>query len=166
MEIRRCSNCGGKFFYIDGELKYPEPETVVPPLNAPKNVKSLYEEAASICSRSPRAACALLRLAIERICNELNAKGKNLDEKIADLVKGGLSKDTQKALDVVRVVGNKAVHPGQIDLDVDDISTAYKLFSLIRIIVQRLITEPTTINNLYDNLPAAIKSQISKRDGK
>jgi hypothetical protein len=36
----------------------------------------------------------------------------------------------QQSLDIVRVIGNDAVHPGQIDLT-DDIETATKLFVLI-----------------------------------
>lgn len=164
MEIRRCSNCGGKFFYINGELKYPEPETIIPEKDMPDDVKALFEEAACICNRSPRAACALLRLAVERLCDVLTAKGNTIDEKISDLVSKGLSKDVQKALDVVRVVGNKAVHPGQIAFDVDDSSTAQMLFRLLNISVRRLITEPSTIDHLYEQLPQSVRAQVLKRD--
>lgn len=166
MEIRRCSHCGGKFFYENGELKYPEPETFVPEQDMPTDVQSLFVEAANICHRSPRAACALLRLAIEVLCNHLNATGKNIDDKIASLVKRGLSQDVQQALDFVRVVGNNAVHPGQIVFDVDNITTASMLFSLLNIIVKRLISEPATIKALYEGLPDSAKDHVAQRDGK
>lgn len=54
LEVRRCSHCGGKFFYVNGELKYPEPEKVIPEKDLPDDVKHLFVEAADICNRSPR----------------------------------------------------------------------------------------------------------------
>ncbi len=164
LEIRRCSNCGGKFFYENGQLLYPDPVSLPPEPTMPENVKAIYLEASSICHRSPRAACALLRLAIERLCDGLDAKGPNLDSKISDLVKRGLSEDVQQALDLVRVVGNKAVHPGQIEFDVDNEQTAGMLFNLLNIIVQRLISQPATIKALYETLPDAIRAGVVQRD--
>lgn len=166
LELRRCSNCGGKFFYENGQLLYPEPEVVAPEKDMPESVKKLYEEAASICHRSPRAACALLRLAIEVLCDELGATGDTVSAKISSMVKRGLTEDVQRALDVVRVVGNNAVHPGEIKLDVDDAATASMLFGLLNIITRRLISEPNMINSLYENLPENVKAHVAKRDSK
>lgn len=166
LEIRRCNHCGGKFFYENGMLKYPEPEVIAPLADMPEEVKSLFIEAASICHLSPRAACALLRLAIERLCDYLKAPGSSINEKIASLVKQGLTEDVQQALDLVRVIGNNAVHPGQIMYDVDNDGTAMMLLNLLNIIVRRFITEPTLIKTLYDGLPSTIKEQVEKRDGK
>ena len=165
-EIHRCTNCGGKFFYIDGKLMYPEPEVVAPAADMPAEVKKLFEEAASICHRSPRAACALLRLAIEVLCNQLGATGDSVSDKIASLVRRGISEEIQQGLDFVRVVGNNAVHPGQIAFDVDDERTAEILFKLINIIVERLITHPSTIKNLFEGLPESAKAHVAKRDNK
>ena len=80
------------------------------------------------------------------------------------MVKKGLPTSVQQALDVVRVVGNKAVHPGQIAFDVDDVGTATMLMRLLNIIVSRMISEPKEIAGLYDQLPESVKQSITKRD--
>lgn len=129
----------------------------------PDSVRTLYNEAALIYIKSPRAACALLRLAVERLCNELGETG-NIDTMIGNLVKKGLPTIVQKALDAVRVIGNKAVHPGQISFDVDDKSTAETLMKLLNIITERLITEPKEIDGIFDALPQSVKESIEKRD--
>jgi hypothetical protein len=49
------------------------------------------------------------------------------------LVAEGLNPKIQKAIDLVRVVGNNAVHPGQINLD-DNSAIALKLFKIINMI--------------------------------
>lgn len=62
-------------------------------------------------------------------------KGKRIDDDIANLVRQGLDVKVQKALDVVRVVGNNAVHPGEI-LD-DDKATAVQLLSVLNVMCTR-----------------------------
>ena len=87
-----------------------------------------------------------------------------IDTMIGNLVKNGLPTTVQKALDAVRVIGNKAVHPGQIAFDVDDKSTAETLMKLLNIISERLITEPKEIDGIFDALPQSVKDSIEKRD--
>jgi hypothetical protein len=130
----------------------------------PISVKQLYREAALISNKSPRAACALLRLAIDRLCNELGETDPSIDKNIAALVKRGVPKYVQQALDVVRVVGNKAVHPGVIAFDVDDKATATMLMHLINVIVDSVVTEPNRIEGFYKNLPETIRKAIVNRD--
>lgn len=62
------------------------------------------------------------------------------------------------------MIGNKAVHPGQISFDVDDAGTATMLMRLLNIIVERMITEPKEIDSLYQGLPESVKDSIEKRD--
>ncbi len=68
----------------------------------------------------------------------------------------------QQALDIVRVTGNSAVHPGQID--VDDAEVVAHLFELINVIAEYTISMPQRIGKIYSNLPTTAIDQIDKRD--
>lgn len=162
--IATCQNCLKKSIWIDDEYVYPD--TVAEEANSdmPDSVKQLYNEAALIYTKSPRAACALLRLAIDRLCNELGETDRDINKNIGALVEKGLPKTIQQALDIVRVVGNKAVHPGQIAFDVDDQNTALMLMKLVNLITERMITEPKEINTMFKQLPESIITSIENRD--
>ena len=162
--LARCANCGNKIIWIKDEYVYPNLLPISPNEDMPNVVKVLYEEAGLIYTKSPRAACALLRLAIDRLCNELGETDRDINKNIASLVKRGISVEVQQALDIVRVVGNKAVHPGQITFDVDSVETAETLFTLINLIVDRLISEPKRIDEMFDKLPENVKDAVKKRD--
>lgn len=162
--IASCLNCKGKTIWINDQYVYPDIVAEEANPDMPESVKQLYEEAGFIYNKSPRAACALLRLAIDRLCNELGENDRDINKNIGALVKKGLPQSVQQALDVVRVVGNKAVHPGQIAFDVDDRGTATMLMRLLNIIVDRIITEPNEIDSLYQGLPESAKESIEKRD--
>lgn len=162
--IATCYNCKKKSIWIDSHYVYPDIIAEEANNDMPESVKQLYNEAGLIYNKSPRAACALLRLAIDRLCNELGETDRDINKNIGALVKKGLPQTVQQALDVVRVVGNKAVHPGQIAFDVDDKATATMLMRLLNIIVERMITEPKEIDSLYQGLPESVKESIKKRD--
>lgn len=164
LTIARCTNCGKKIIWIDDEYIYPQKQAVEPNEDMPSSVKSLFEEAGNIYTLSPRAACALLRLAIDRLCNELGENDRDINKNIGELVSKGLPLKIQQALDVVRVVGNKAVHPGTIAFDVDDEQTAIMLMNLINMIVEYMISQPKQINEMFNHLPDSVKKSISKRD--
>ena len=69
----------------------------------------------------------------------------------------------QKSLDIVRVIGNNAVHPGQIDLK-DDKKTVLALFELLNLIVDSMLTQPKKVNDMYKKLPETSKEAIDRRD--
>ena len=164
VQVATCHNCAKHIVWVDNIYAYPDIVAEEPNPDMPKEVKLLYNEAGLIYNKSPRAACALLRLAIDRLCNELGETDRDINKNIGALVKKGLPESVQKALDVVRVVGNKAVHPGQIAFDVDDKATATMLMRLINIIVERMITEPYEIDSLYQGLPDSVRESIDRRD--
>ena len=102
---------------------------------------------------------------VQRLCvdEEINYKD-DLNAGIAELVKKGLSRQIQQALDTLRVVGNEAIHPGQIDFD-DNSETVSVLFRLVNLIANERITPPREIADVYSQLPAAKLQGIEARDG-
>ena len=84
---------------------------------------------------------------------------KKIDDDIAFLVQNGLSKQIQSALDIVRVVGNNSVHPGELSND-DIQDSAITLFELVNLIVENQITQPKKIDEMYTNLvPESIREK-------
>lgn len=164
MRIGTCTHCAKSTLWIFDKLYFPDTGTApVPNLEMPQSVKTLYLEAASIHAKSPRGAAALLRLAVQVLCKELGEKGVKVDDDIANLVQKGLPSIVQQSLDLVRVTGNHAVHPGQIDAD--DPVVVGQLFELLNIIVEYMIAMPKKVSGLYATLPPKAVEAIKKRDG-
>ena len=154
VSVSGCYSCERLSVWVDDRVIYPPLRYGVEPnQDLPEDIIRDYEEARSIVDLSPRGAAALLRLCIQKICIFLKEPGKNLDDDIASLVKKGLDSRVQKALDIVRVIGNEAVHPGQIDLR-DDRGTATELFKLVNLIAEIMISQPNAIDAMYNALPA------------
>ncbi len=165
--VSLCAKCENATLWLDEKIIYPTAR-MGPPANSdlPDNVKEIYEEASAIARLSTRAACALLRLAIEMLLKDLGhlKEKSNINDSIGELVRAGADQRVQQSLDVVRVTGNNAVHPGTIDFnDSADVST---LFELINYIADTLITRPKKTREMFDNLPEEDKKRIKKRDSK
>ena len=159
-----CARCEKAALWEGEQMVYPTVYITQPAsVDMPLEVKKYYDEARAIFAQSPRGAAAILRLAIQKLMIELGEKGDNLNEAIGNLVKGGLSKRIQKSLDIVRVIGNNAVHPGQIVIE-DNTDVAMSLFKITNLIVEDIITKSKEIDELYNNLPDGVKSQITTRD--
>ncbi len=147
---------------------YPiiDPSIPEPHINMPISILEDYQEAKKVYLISARSAAALLRLAIQKLCVFLGEKGKNIDGDIASLVRKGLPIHIQQALDIVRVIGNEAVHPGEIDIR-DNPEIAKQLFSLVNEVVEDRIgssEKQAKIGEIYKKLPASKLESIEKRD--
>lgn len=147
------------------KLLYPSTlsETPLPNKDMPIEIKETYLEASKVLNLSPRASAALSRMAIEKLVDELDAEGKDLNRKIGNLVSKGMPIQIQRMLDSVRVIGNNAVHPGQIDIK-DNKKLALSLLHFINLIVDNRISQPKMINEVYNSLPESYKKSIEKRD--
>lgn len=134
-----------------------------PAPHMPEAVTALYSEAASISALSPRAAAALLRVALEAALKEKypDQAKQSLTDLIGWAKKQGLPEWTQQAMDVVRFKGNKAAH--EVDLE-DGPDTAATLFVLVNTVVEVLIARPRQIQEEYDSLPKTVRASIDRRD--
>lgn len=165
VHVSECYSCKQFSVWVADDLVHPKFETeILPHKDMPEEIKFDFLEAAGIVAKSPRGAAALLRLCIQKLMIVLGQKGNDINADIAGLVKEGLDKDIQQALDVVRVVGNDAVHPGRIDLR-DDLVLAMSLFKLVNLVVERMISGPKHVKELFEALPEGKRSAIALRDG-
>lgn len=165
LETAYCARCRGCSVWHKGKMVFPfTGNSPLPHPDMPENAREVFEEARSIANLSPKGAAALLRLALQQLCIDLGQEGKNINKDIGELVKKGLPVGVQQALDAVRIVGNNAVHPGEISLD-DSPEVANSLFELINYIVDRMISQPKKLSELYASLPAGALEAINKRDG-
>lgn len=164
--VSQCYSCEQIAIWRHDALLYPPARhDVAPNPDLDADIRADFEEARAVFAASPRAATALLRLCVEKLCKQLGMRGKKIDDDIKALVAQGLPVPIQQALDLVRVIGNNAVHPGTINLN-DDRDTAAKLFELVNLIAENRITQPKAIAKLFDEkMPAGAKAAIAKRDG-
>ncbi len=164
-----CSHCEENCFWhspdgeagvllIPGSYGAPTPNEHMPP-----DIRADYDEAASILPKSPRGAAALLRLSVQKLMVHLGMPGDNINNDIKKLVAAGLPVQIQQALDYCRVVGNNAVHPGELSLE-DTPDMAWTMFEMINTIVQLRIAAPKQLEELYAQLPQGARDAIAKRD--
>jgi len=164
MEFCVCEHCSKWSYWYSKRMIVPS-EAPVPPAHhdLPEICLPEYQEARDIVAVSPRAAAALLRLTVQKLMMVLGEKGKNINDDIKKLVEKGLPTQVQQALDFCRVVGNNAVHPGEIELN-DTPEIAHNLFYMINYIVEDRISRPKHIQSLYEQLPEQARLAIEKRD--
>lgn len=165
--IATCATCKNISIWINMDIVYPKQTPVAPPnSDMDQEIQELYVEASAIVVDSPKGATALLRLALQLLLKQLGKSGKKINDDIKELVAEGLSPKIQQALDLLRVAGNNAVHPGQIDL-ADGRDIALKLFHILNFIADEMITKPKELALLYaEVVPDETQKHINDRDGK
>lgn len=164
LKYAQCAHCSNYTVWKGTSMVVPDESPAPPPnLDIPDDIRTDYNEARSILLKSPRGSAALLRICIQKLCAFLGEPGKDINADIGSLVKKGLNPKIQQSLDIVRVVGNESVHPGQIDLR-DNPAVANQLFQIVNLIAETMITQPKMVETLYNQLPQSKKEQIEKRD--
>ncbi|WP_339913945.1 DUF4145 domain-containing protein [uncultured Brevundimonas sp.] len=165
MHLSLCFVCEKEAVWLGQRILYPITAAEVDEVNPdiPSDIARDYDEAAALLVHSPRAAAALLRLAIQKLCSHILDRPGDINEMIGELVKQGLSVKIQRALDVVRVVGNEALHPGTMDIR-DDQHTASQLFRLVNLIAEAMISTPKHVDEMFAALPPGKLKGIEDRD--
>lgn len=156
-----------QFPMTEWKIVWPEPvpQEYTPVDGMPEAVLGIYEEASSIAHLSPSAAAALLRKALEVLLRlTLDDDKIKPNDAIAKLFQNGLIGDKEKMIaDIVRISGNSAIHPGQIN-SMDSQEILPSLFDFINILTDKLIIEPQRLNELYESLPTGQREAIERRD--
>lgn len=105
--ICECQKCGCHSLMQNGQLEWPKPVGVPASKHMPDLVQQPYDEAQTVLDDSPWAACILLRIALERLCDHLGGTGSNLFKRIESL---SLNASEQAIWDAIRKAGNAAAH--------------------------------------------------------
>lgn len=139
-------------------MVYPSGTGVTPVDCMPENVKTVFLEAQSIGGISPRASAAMLRVALERLVNDVGGKGSNLAGKIASL---HLSPRLQKLCDICRAAGNEAVHHESFDFSASN-EEARAMVEALSEFINRLADEFCGLEKAADELQRKINAARTK----
>ena len=118
---RQCPNpqCGTHVFVVYDMMDqnklvcaYPVGRVEFDSANVPDKVRRALDEALSCAANECYVAAAMLiRKTLEEVCNERNAHGGNLKDRVSDLrTKVTLPNELFEAMDHLRLLGNDAAH--------------------------------------------------------
>lgn len=146
----KCLHCYQKSIWYKENMVLP-PIGEVPPPNQDlrDDIKEDYNEARNILDYSPRAACAILRLALDKLMTQVGFDKHISTKKRKGSIKNDLDNLLGKTLDKLRVKGKTQVETGKID-DTDDKAVAMGLFELINLITELEISQSTKIKKLNE----------------
>lgn len=130
----RCKTCSDISLFWNWDLA-PNPnelkdENLVFPVvkrfsdGVPEAIRRSYTEAKKVQKISPSAFAAMIRRALEYVCRDQNAKGRNLRDQIFDLAKKGVipSTLTKMAL-MIKTLGNIGAHASDVEIQPDHAET-------------------------------------------
>ncbi len=156
-----CDTCYNVMLWGNGAQLYPGNIAVDPPnADMDADIQAYYQEAAAIASASPRSAAALLRLCLQRLLEQLGESGEHIESDIKRLVGKGLDERILVAMRCIQSIGNNAAHPGEIDFN-DTPETAFKMFELINLIADHMLTRPREMAAFISSLPASAQTKIT-----
>jgi hypothetical protein len=133
--------------FAESYLEYPDNGNLH--LSIPESIKQIYGEASKIKLSSPNAFAVQIRRALEALCRDRGAKGRNLQEQIKDLVtREELPATFGEAADLLRHLGNTGAHADDRSIRLSQVDPLDKFF---RAIVEYVYVAPSTIKALRDS---------------
>lgn len=159
--VGQCTVCGNFLFVLKDELVWPERPAIPPSKYLPEESRDAYMEAQRVIDRSARCACAMLRLALERLAIHLGADEKlPLARKIESLQ---IPERYRSLAEACRIVGNDAVHEGALDYRSDDsYELAKSLSQYINLLADLLIGAPAEADEIIEFSKAAKAKRKAK----
>lgn len=86
LSVCKCQHCEYLSFWYMKKLAWPLNSLIEAPIDEmPEDIKILYNEARSIVELSPKGSCAIIRLALQKLCNRL--VGQDEKKKIDGAIK-------------------------------------------------------------------------------
>ena len=157
--ITQCDACGGVVLWLRNSLVWPVSSGIRPAERMPEDVQKPFLEAQSIAGASPWAACALLRIALERLVDHLGGEGKNLYDRIENLE---LPTDEKPIWDAVRKLGNDAAHEGLFPYNSEEHAEVPAVISrFINLLVERHINSVGEAADILEALKSAKKGELT-----
>lgn len=167
-EVRfsRCDRCRRLAVWLDQKLLYPENASAVeaPHEKMPQDIADDYQEAAAILDKSPRGAAALARLGLQKLLAHLGEPG-DIEPATRKLMAKGLDERMGRLMDSIRIHGNLAVHPGEIDVS-GARDSAVMVLRMLNRIVEKLIADPAAEKEFYEGLPERKRKAAEEKDAK
>ncbi|WP_397570386.1 DUF4145 domain-containing protein [Schlesneria sp. T3-172] len=118
----------------------------------PFSVQKIYSEASRIKLHSPNGFAGLIRRAMEAICNDRNAEGRNLATKLKNLAdRGEIPTTLSEISTVLRKLGNIGVHEGEEDIPQEYVVVIDDFF---RVIVEYVYTARIKVEEFKQQLNA------------
>ena len=116
----------------------------------PEAIRLSYSEAKKVKKVSSIAFLVLVRRALEFLCKEQKAGGRNLKAQLDDLAKKGIIPKTLSDMsDVLRILGNIGAHASEIKIEKEEIELVDEFFAAI---LEYVYVAPSKIKKLKDKL--------------
>ena len=149
----QCRNCDKLSLWVNNKMVCPTLHGIEPHDDMPEAAKALFREAQEVLGASPRSSCALLRLCLELLVEDLGGKGSNLFERIESL---HLPPNLTEVFKACRIAGNQAAHPGVIDFSTEEGSElALTLSEFINLIIAFLISPGIQAQRILERVKKA-----------
>jgi hypothetical protein len=134
--------------FADTYLQYPDSLNLN--IAVPERIRDIYEEAARIKLTSPNGFANQIGRAIEALCKDRGAKGKNLHQQIKDLVeRKELPARLADALVLLKDLRNVGAHDNEIPIKLSQVDTIDKFF---RAVVEYVYVTPRTVKDLRESM--------------
>ena len=145
-----CLYCNQKSIWYKKNMVLPPIGEVPPPNHDLRDdIKEDYNEARNILVYSPRAACAILRLAIDKLMTQVGFDKYQVTKNKKDSGENNLNNKLGRTLERLSMKGKTQIEAGKID-STDDKAVAMGLFELINLITELKISQSNKINQLNE----------------
>jgi hypothetical protein len=132
-------------------LTYPTP--IQAPEEVPAKIRKVFDEAISVLKKSPSLTAVGIRKCIEGICDDKQAQGNTLTERINYLGSNGFVPLTlSDIVNTSQTIGKIGSHFGNMDISLDEVNVlieyTFAMFECLYVVQDRIDSVQMSINNI------------------